>query len=76
MNFFDYSETEGLVLSHMFWLYWVIMAILTVITVGTWLIWQRRGKHVRKQAPPKESTRIVSWELLGKRKSSAAMTEV
>ncbi|KAF4546674.1 Mg2+ transporter protein CorA-like/Zinc transport protein [Lasiodiplodia theobromae] len=85
MNFFDYSETEGLVLSHMFWLYWVLVVILTAITVGTWLIWQRRGKHVRKKAAPKENGRtssfapsFASWDFgkVRKRKSSAAMTAV
>lgn len=48
MNFFDFSISNGLVLSDKFWLYWVLTAGLTFVTVGTWVVWQRRNKSPQK----------------------------
>ncbi|KAH7050332.1 hypothetical protein B0J12DRAFT_93949 [Macrophomina phaseolina] len=48
MNFFDFSESSGLVLSNKFWIYWVLTAVMTVITVGTWIMWQSKSRHSRQ----------------------------
>ncbi|OMP81793.1 hypothetical protein BK809_0006101 [Diplodia seriata] len=55
MNFFNFSSSGGLEVSDMFWLYWVLMVALTLVTVGTWMMWQGRNRHTRKQRMPNES---------------------
>ncbi|GME23385.1 uncharacterized protein K452DRAFT_260998 [Neofusicoccum parvum] len=42
MNFFDFSMSNGLETSDMFWLYWVLTAVMTLVTVGAWVIWQEK----------------------------------